>query len=95
MIHPGNDQEEREATRRGHQALPLSDPITLAGLTCQEASIFSRETYIPCGAAAAAVVWHDKEQRAYVMCAACASHNARNRRGRLLMTTDHTTIPRD
>ena len=45
---------------------------------CQEASIFSRESYIPCGAPAVAVIRH-KRERDYYMCLGCADHNLRNR----------------
>jgi len=37
---------------------------------CQEASIHSRETFLACGAPASAIVWHPRERRAYLMCAA-------------------------
>jgi hypothetical protein len=49
---------------------------------CQEASLFSRGRYIPCGAPATHVIRHDQEQRAYYMCDACADHNIRNRGGK-------------
>jgi hypothetical protein len=64
------------------------------GLRCQEASIHSRETYIPCGAPAAAVIWHQNDgHHTYLMCAACAFHNVKNRRGRLVVTSDPVAIP--
>lgn len=45
---------------------------------CQEASIHSRETYIPCGAKATKkVVQRDKTE--IYMCDPCADHNVRNR----------------
>lgn len=59
-----------------------------ADATCQEASIFSREKYIPCFAPAVAIVRHDKDRRSYYMCLPCAHHNVRNRGGRLIQSTD-------
>ena len=77
----------------GHTLVPLSDPAVLAGLTCQEASIHSRETFMPCGAPAAAIVWHERDgKHLYLMCAHCAAHNIRNRGGRLLMATDPAVL---
>lgn len=52
--------------------------------TCQEASVFSRSSYIPCGAQAVAIVYHNKDRRGYYMCGSCADHNVRNRGGRLV-----------
>jgi hypothetical protein len=92
-VNPCDAQDEREAAFVGRHARTLSDPNILDGLACQEASILSRETYIPCGVLGAAVVWHGKDRRAYVMCAPCAWHNVRNRGGRLLMATDRRAIP--
>lgn len=51
---------------------------------CQEASIYSRDTYIPCGEVAVAIVRHENDRRSYYMCAACADHNVKNRGGRLI-----------
>lgn len=48
---------------------------------CEEASILSKETYIPCGRPAVGLVWHQKDGRAYRMCDACLDHNVRNRGG--------------
>jgi hypothetical protein len=53
-------------------------------LTCQEASQFSRETYIPCGASATSIIWHNKDRKAYAMCDMCADHNVKNRGGIVL-----------
>lgn len=58
----------------------------LNGFKCTEASQFSVETYIPCCRPAVSVVWHDRDQRAYPMCAMCTDHNVRNRGGRLIAT---------
>lgn len=55
-----------------------------ADARCQEASIFSRESYVPCSKPAVAIVRHEKDQRAYYMCAPCADHNVRNRGGKLI-----------
>lgn len=92
-VNPCDAQDEREAALIGRHAHTVSDPNTMDGLACQEASIHSRETFIACGAPGAAVVWHQKDRRAYVMCAPCAWHNVKNRGGRLLMTTDRRAIP--
>jgi hypothetical protein len=51
---------------------------------CQEASILSRATYIPCCAPAVAIVYHDRDRRGYYMCLPCADHNIRNRGGKLV-----------
>ena len=58
-----------------------SRQVDLTGATCEEASVLSKETYIPCGQPAAEIVWHNKDRRAYRMCAPCADHNIRNRGG--------------
>lgn len=74
--------------------VPVSDPQLLECLTCEEASTASLHTYIPCGAPAAAVVWHRRDgKHTYLMCAPCAWHNVKNRGGRLLMATDARAIP--
>lgn len=67
--------------------IPESPPEALEGIKCQEASGLSKQTYIPCAQPAVAVVWHEKDNRAYPMCHPCAWHNLRNRGGRLLMAT--------
>ena len=51
---------------------------------CQEASILSRATYIPCNAPATTIVYHDRDGRGYYMCEPCADHNIRNRGGKLV-----------
>jgi hypothetical protein len=81
------------ASLPGAARSPLLPPAVLEGLRCEEASIHSRETFIPCGALAAAVIWHQRDKRAYLMCPMCAWHNVKNRGGRLLMTTDKAAIP--
>jgi hypothetical protein len=60
-----------------------SKPIP-KGAQCQEASVLSRESYIPCRAPAVAIVRHDKDRRSYYMCLPCADHNIRNRGGKLI-----------
>ena len=92
-VNPCDPQDEREAA--GVRAkVVLSDPVLLEGLRCEEASMLSRGAYIPCGAPAAAVVWHRRDgKHTYLMCAPCAWHNVRNRGGRLLMATDRSAIP--
>ena len=61
-------------------------------LSCEEASMFSRETYIPCGQPATSIVWHNKDKRAYAMCFGCADHNVKNRRGIELAAKDKELI---
>ena len=92
-VNPCDHQDEREAAFISRHCRTVSDPNITQGLACQEASILSRETFIPCGAPGAAVVWLERDKRAYVMCAPCAWHNVKNRGGRLLMTTDREAIP--
>ncbi len=51
---------------------------------CQEASIFSQSSYIACNQPAAAIVYHERDARGYYMCLGCASHNIRNRGGKIV-----------
>ena len=60
-----------------------TEPIP-AGLRCQEASVLSRDSYIPCNGPAVAIVHHRKDRRSYYMCAGCTDHNLRNRGGELV-----------
>lgn len=61
---------------------PVSSDNTIpAGARCQEASMFSRGTYVPCSLPATHVIYHAKDRRAYYMCGGCADHNVRNRGG--------------
>jgi hypothetical protein len=53
------------------------------GALCQEASFLSIQNYIPCNRTAVAVIRH-RGERDYLMCAACADHNLRNRRAQLV-----------
>ena len=46
---------------------------------CEEASMLSYLSYVPCNKPAARMVKHGA--KIYRMCAACADHNIRNRRG--------------
>jgi hypothetical protein len=46
---------------------------------CEEASMFSTTSYIPCNAPAEAIVHSKVDRRDYRMCAGCADHNVRNR----------------
>mgnify|MGYP001566525523 CR=1 FL=1 len=62
--------------------------IDIQGLRCQEASPLSKENYIPCGAVATAIIWHERDGRAYLMCPSCADHNVRNRGAQLLAAID-------
>jgi hypothetical protein len=49
------------------------------GLLCEEASIHSQETYIPCASPATRFVLSERGTIIYPMCASCATHNIRNR----------------
>lgn len=61
---------------------------------CEEASVLSRATFIPCGMPAIAVVWHNKDRRAYRMCRGCTSHNVTNRGGILLVAAPEGELER-
>lgn len=54
-----------------------------AGTRCQEASVLSRDSYLPCGQTAVRLVWGrdtpPERKIAYAMCASCADHNVRSR----------------
>ena len=52
---------------------------------CEEASLLSRETYIPCNAPAVSVVgWKGRSDKPIRMCADCTRHNIKNRGGELI-----------
>ena len=54
--------------------------INFTDKKCQEASIFSVKTYIPCGLPAKHIIYHERDgKHFYFMCEACAYHNLRNR----------------
>ncbi len=55
--------------------------MNLSECPCQEASPRSHDEFIACGAPGAKMVFHQKDRRAYVMCAPCADHNIRSRGG--------------
>jgi hypothetical protein len=86
--------ETQETRERDYAAMELRvvaalatvvrPPIDWSVLTCQDASPLSRGTFIPCGAPACVVIWHQRDRRAYLMCVQCADHNVRNRGGKLL-----------
>ena len=57
--------------------------VDFDGKTCEEASIFSRERYIPCGQPAVALV-KNRDPKPYFMCEGCADHNVRNRGATIL-----------
>lgn len=48
-------------------------------LTCQEASMASSTTYVPCGKPAVESIHSPRDGRAYNMCEMCADHNVSNR----------------
>ncbi len=62
------------------------------GSKCQEASILSTHSYIPCGRPAVAIVYSDRDRRGYLMCIGCASHNLSNRGGKLVTAKDGKTF---
>jgi len=55
--------------------------------SCEEASPRSKETFIPCGAPAVALV-DNGDSRPYFMCFGCADHNEKNRGAKILGTKD-------
>jgi hypothetical protein len=66
----------------------MTNKINWEHLTCQEASMFSYGSYIPCGKQASSIIWHNKDRRAYAMCFGCADHNVKNRGGIELAAKD-------
>jgi hypothetical protein len=60
---------------------PLKLAVDLSGSTCEEASSLSVTMYMPCGRPAIAIIWQNKDRRAYTMCDGCADHNLTNRGG--------------
>lgn len=50
------------------------------------------EGSMPHGAPADAIVWHEKDRRAYFMCAGCADHNVKNRGGKLVASGNFTAF---
>ena len=69
----------------------ITKPIP-EGARCQEASMLSRGSYIPCFAPAVAIVYHDRDRRGYYMCAPCADHNVRNRGGKLIASINSKAL---
>lgn len=72
-----------ETVEEARQVMAQFD-LTAGWPPCQEASMFSRGVYLPCGAPGAAAVWHAKDRRVYVMCGPCTDHNVHNRGGVLV-----------
>lgn len=60
-------------------------------LFCQEASTQSVDYFIPCGNPAVTIVYHSREDRLYLMCKGCASHNVLHRSGRLMASEGNTS----
>lgn len=61
--------------------------IDFSDKTCEEASMFSVKTYIPCGKSASRIIYHERDgKHFYFMCDACASHNIANREAIELVT---------
>lgn len=48
---------------------------------CQEASLFSKETFIPCNGTPVVAIIANSDAHPYYMCAQCMDHNAINRGG--------------
>jgi hypothetical protein len=46
---------------------------------CEEASMLSREKYIPCNSPAARLIYSSRDNRTYRMCDGCADHAIHNR----------------
>lgn len=61
------------------------------GARCQEASMLSHATYIPCGKPAVSVI-ANSDPNAYAMCATCADHNVRNRSARYVVEGEVYTL---
>jgi len=59
---------------------------------CEEASPLSVHMKIDCGSPSVAIIWHNKDQRAYRMCEPCADHNVRNRRGVRLVPFEEAKV---
>ena len=57
------------------QAMKISE---VAEGLCQEASIFSKEEYIPCNMPAVRII-HQRDGNILRMCSTCATHNIKNR----------------
>src|SRR5215510_11176731 len=55
--------------------------INFEELKCEEASILSLNKHVPCMEPGYALVWHQRDRRAYIMCKSCTSHNVHNRGG--------------
>lgn len=68
---------------------PQQPRVELEDTPCEEASPLSFHTQIDCGRPAVKIVWHNKDHRAYPMCASCADHNIRNRGGIELVQADY------
>lgn len=61
---------------------------------CEEASPFSKGTYVPCGKFATALV-DNGDSRLYFMCFGCANHNETNRGAKILGTNNVVWRERD
>ena len=55
--------------------------INLSEVDCLEIATMFGKIAIPCGKPAAEIVWHNRDGKAYPMCAMCAHHNIENRGG--------------
>lgn len=50
---------------------------------CQEASVFSKEVYIPCNAMITSLI-ENKDSHFYFMCQSCTYHNVKNRGAKVI-----------
>ena len=64
--------------------------VDFTGMMCEEASIFSREKFIPCCAPVTAVIWYKRDgKNTCMVCAPCASHAVENRGAKLLASDNN------
>jgi len=67
-----------------------------ANTRCQEASVLSRDRYIPCGQPAVRLIWSKDtppdKRIAYAMCGACADHSVRNRGLKLVQVDEQYAL---
>ncbi len=51
----------------------------------------SVKIFIPCAKPAVTVVYHERDDRTYLMCKHCAAHNVQNRGARLIASEGNTS----
>lgn len=65
-------------------------PLKAKDGCCEEASLLSRECYIPCNQPATLIVgWKDRTDKPIRMCPSCAYRNCKNRGGYVVKVIDH------